>query len=82
MICDKIVVFFIVFVIYEPFDTKVPYLYSACQVFQEFFAYATANFIFAGACGNFALANWLGSKAGMDMRMGRKNQGMLDVRPD
>ena len=34
MICDKIVVFFIVFVIYEPFDTKVPYLYSACQVFQ------------------------------------------------
>ena len=82
MICDKIVVFFIVFVIQQPYVAKIPHLYSACQVFQGFFAYATAKFIFAGACGNFALANWLGSKAGMDMRMGRKNQGMLDARPD
>ena len=89
MICDKIVVFFIVFVIQQPYVAKIPHLYSACQVFQGFFAYATANIffasansIFAGACGNFALANWLGSKAGMDMRMGRKNQGMLDARPD
>ena len=62
MICDKIVVFFIVFVIQQPYVAKIPHLYSACQVFQGFFAYATANiffasanFIFAGACGNFAL---------------------------
>ena len=69
MICDKIVVFFIVFVIQQPYVAKIPHLYSACQVFQGFFAYATANiffasanFIFAGACGNFAVAyewrNW------------------------
>ena len=69
MICDKIVVFFIVFVIYEPCDTKVPYLYSACQVFQGFFClchgeyfFRQREFYFCRRVWKFCLGVWVGEQ--------------------
>lgn len=74
MICDKIVVFFIVFVIQQPYVAKIPHLYSACQVFQGFFCLCHGKcffrrriFYFRGRVWKFRRGVWV-EELGKDFR--------------